>query len=362
MALGWGIIGIGKLADIAIAPAIGKQGASQLAAVCSRDLGRARQFAERHEARAAYDDYGQMLHDPAVDVVYIASPNALHAEHTLAAVQAGKHVLVEKPMALSVADGQAMVDAASSVGVTLAVGFHLRHKATALAARDAVRGGRLGRVFLADISIGAGKGLYPYHTWRAEPGLAGGGTLLHQGTHAIDLIAFLTDHAISEVTCQLDVTDADEGEGERQRAGGRGNEGEGERQRAGGRGYEDVFTATCRLDDRTLATLSSHQLHAGTRPDWVVFGEEGWLACRGGTSPFPGDELTLHVGRDEPSMLATSEVSAYDAEVDALVAAVEGAAPVNGSSLDGLRAIAACEALYRSARERRTVAVETVGT
>jgi 1,5-anhydro-D-fructose reductase (1,5-anhydro-D-mannitol-forming) len=332
--LGWGIIGIGKLADIAIAPAIGKQGASQLAAVCSRDLGRARQFAERHEARAAYDDYGQMLDDPAVDVVYIASPNALHAEHTLAALQAGKHVLVEKPMALSVADGQAMVDAASSGGVTLAVGFHLRHKATALAARDAVRGGRLGRVFLADISVGAGKGLYPYHTWRADPGLAGGGTLLHQGTHAIDLIAFLTDHAISEVTCQLDVTDAD----------------------------EDVFTATCRLDDGTLATLSSHQLHVGTRPDWVVFGEEGWLACRGGTSPFPGDELTFHVGRDEPSMLATSEVSAYDAEVDALVAAVEGAAPVNGSGLDGLRAIATSEALYRSARERRTVAVEAVGT
>jgi predicted dehydrogenase len=269
-----------------------------------------------------------------VDVVYIASPNALHAEHTLAAVQAGKHVLVEKPMALSVADGQAMVDAASSAGVTLAVGFHLRHKSTALIAREAVRSGRLGRVFLADISVGAGKGLYPYHTWRADPRLAGGGTLLHQGTHAIDLIAFLTDHAISEVTCQLYVTDAD----------------------------EDVFTATCRLEDGTLATLSSHQLHAGTRPDWVLFGEQGWLACRGGTSPFPGDELTFHVGRDEPSTLATSEVSAYDAEVDAFVGAVEGTAPVNGSGLDGLRAIAACEALYRSARERRTVAVEAVGT
>jgi predicted dehydrogenase len=333
MALGWGIIGIGKLADIAIAPAIGRQGASQLAAVCSRDLGRARQFAERHEARAAYDDFGQMLDHPTVDVVYIASPNALHAEHTLAAVQAGKHVLVEKPMALSVADGQAMVDAASSAGVTLAVGFHLRHKATALIAREAVRSGRLGRVFLADISVGAGKGLYPYHTWRADPRLAGGGTLLHQGTHAIDLIAFLTDHAISEVTCQLYVTDTD----------------------------EDVFTATCRLEDGTLATLSSHQLHAGTRPDWVLFGEQGWLACRGGTSPFPGDELTFHVGRDEPSTLATSEVSAYDAEVDAFVGAVEGTAPVNGSGLDGLRAIAACEALYRSARERRTVAVEAVG-
>ena len=344
MALGWGIIGIGKLADIAIAPAIGKQPASHLAAVCSRDLDRARQFAERHHARAGYDDYGQMLNDPAVDVVYIASPNALHREHTLAAVDAGKHVLVEKPLALSVADGRVMVDAAAAAGVTLAVGFHLRHKATALAARETIRRGRLGRVFLAEISVGAGKGLYPYHTWRADPGLAGGGTLLHQGTHAIDLIAFLTDRAISEVTCQLDAT----------------GEGEGERQRAGGQGHEDVFTATCRLDDGMLATLSSHQLHAGTRPDWVLFGERGWLACRGGTSPFAGDELTMHAGGGDPSHLATSEVSAYDAEVDAFASAVDGTAAVNGSGVDGLRVIAACEALYRSARERRTVTIDEV--
>jgi 1,5-anhydro-D-fructose reductase (1,5-anhydro-D-mannitol-forming) len=334
MTLGWGMIGIGKLADIAIAPAIGRQAASHLAAVCSRDLGRARQFAERHDARAAYDEYPRMLDDPAVDAVYVASPNALHREHAIPAIDAGKHVLVEKPMALSVADGQAMVDAAAAAGVTLAVGFHLRHKATALAAREALRSGRLGRVFLADISVGAGKGLYPYHTWRADPRLAGGGTMLHQGTHGIDLIAFLTDRAISEVTCQLDVTDAD----------------------------EDVFTATCRLEDGMLATLSSHQLHAGTRPDWVVFGEEGWLACRGGSSPFPGDELTFQVGRDGPSTLATSQVSAYDAEVDAFVAAVGGTAALNGSGVDGLKAIAAAEALYRSARERRTVAVEEVAT
>ena len=332
MALGWGIIGIGKLADIAIAPAIARQGASHLAAVCSRDLGRANDFAQRHEAGAAYDDYARMLADPAVDVVYVASPNALHREHTIAAVEAGKHVLVEKPMALSSADGQAMIDAAASADVTLAVGFHLRHKATALAAREAVRSGRIGRVFLADISVGAGKGLYPYHTWRADRSLAGGGTLLHQGTHAVDLLAFLTDSTIGEVTCQLDDTEAD----------------------------EDVFTATCRLHDGTLATLSSHQLHAGTRPDWVQFREEGWLACRGGTSPFPGDELTVRVGGGEPATLASSEVSAYDAEVDAFARAVEGTEPVNGTGGDGLRLIAACEALYRSAQERRTVAVEAV--
>jgi 1,5-anhydro-D-fructose reductase (1,5-anhydro-D-mannitol-forming) len=335
VALGWGIVGIGKLADIAIAPAIATQGDSRLAAVCSRDRGRAEAFGQRHGADAAYDDYAAMLADPAVDVVYIASPNALHAEHTIAAARAGKHVLVEKPMALTSADGRAMVDAADAAGITLAVGFHLRHKTTALAAREALRGERIGRVFMADISVGAGKGVYPYHTWRADPGLAGGGTLLHQGTHAIDLLAFLTDSPITEVTCQLGGGDA-----------------------AG----EDVFTAICRLADGTLATLSSHHLYAGTRPDWVVFGEQGWLSCRRGTSPFPGDELVLRVPDAKPTTLVTGEESAYDAEVAAFAAAVQGTAPVNGTGLDGLRVIAVCEALYQSARERRTVPVYDPGS
>lgn len=253
MALGWGIIGIGKLADIAIAPAIAKQPDSCLAAVCSRDTGRAQEFAQRHDALSAYGDYDKMVNDPSVDVVYIASPNALHKDHALAAFRAGKHVFVEKPMALSLEDGYEMVAAASSADVTFAVGFHLRHKPTALAARDMIRREQIGRVFFADISVGSGKGLYPYHTWRADPALSGGGTLLHQGTHAIDLLGFFTDHHVVEVACLTD-TDA----------------------------AEDVFAATCRLDDGMLATISSHQLRPGTRPDWALFGEDGWLegSCR----------------------------------------------------------------------------------
>jgi 1,5-anhydro-D-fructose reductase (1,5-anhydro-D-mannitol-forming) len=326
VAVGWGIIGAGKLADIAIAPAIVHHDDSHLVAVCGRDIGRAEEFAGRHGGERAYDDYAQFLTDPGVDVVYIATPNNLHRSQVVAAVEAGKHVLVEKPMALSVDDGRAMVKAAAAAGRLLGVGLHLRHKATNREARRIVADGKLGRVFFAELSVGAGKGVYPYDTWRADPSMAGGGTLLHQGTHAIDLLEFLTGRRVVEVGCLVDGDP------------------------------EDVFVASCRLDDGALASVSSHQLHAGTRPDWVVMGEGGWLQCRGGTSPAAGDELLLHRGT-EGTAVASTDVFAYDAEVAAFAAAVRGGPPFDASGVDGLRNIAVFNALYRSARERKAVEV-----
>jgi 1,5-anhydro-D-fructose reductase (1,5-anhydro-D-mannitol-forming) len=327
MSVGWGIIGIGKVADIAIAPAVDADEQSTLAAVCSRSLDRAKAFAEKHSAAAGYDDYIQMLEDPAVDVVYIATPNGLHAEQAMAALKSGKHVLVDKPLALDVGDARAIVDEATAAGVRLGVGFHLRYKATARAARDAIASGRLGELFYAEMACGAGKGLFPYDTWRADAALSGGGTLLHQGIHAVDLVAYLADQPVVEVTCMIDTP-----------------------------GAEDVFVGSCRLADGALANIASHSRRAGTRPDWTVFGTEGWLDARGGTSPAPDDTLDLH-NDDGTSRLATSTTSAYRAEVAAFSDAVlSGTEPI-ASGLDGLRAAAVADALYRSAEERRAVPV-----
>ncbi len=326
MTVGWGIIGIGKVADIAIAPAIAADARSTLAAVCSRSLDRAKAFADDHEADAAYDDYAQMLQDDSVDAVYIATPNGVHAEQGLRALQAGKHVLIDKPLALQVADAKALVDAAAAANVLLGTGFHLRHKATARAAREAIAAGRLGDVFYAEMACGAGKGLYPYDTWRADPALSGGGTLLHQGVHTVDLVAYLCDQPIVEVTAMIDKP-----------------------------GAEDVFVGSCRLADGTLANIASHALRMGTRPDWTVFGTDGWLDARGGTSPAP-DTLDLH-DDDGTRRLAASTDVAYNAEVADFAAAVAGGRTPIASGVDGMRAVAVAEALYRAAEERRTVEV-----
>lgn len=326
MTVGWGIIGIGALSDASIAPAIAKDPDAELVAVCSRSAQRAAAFAGRHGG-TPYDDYDALLADGTVDVVYIATPNALHMQQTVAALRAGKHVLVDKPMALSVEDGRAMAAAADEAGVVLGVGFQLRHKATNIAGREAIAAGRIGRPVLFELSIGAGKDHFPYDTWRADVGLAGGGTLLNQGTHVLDLLQFLSSSAISDVACLVD-----------------------------DQALDDIAVASCRLTSGALATLASSQVLGGTPRTWRAVGEAGWIEGVGGIGGAAGDELVLHTDGGS-QVLQRTDTGAYYDEVAAFTAAAAGRAPVNGTAADGISIIAAVDALYSAAAQRRTVAV-----
>ena len=127
MALRWALISTGRHAEHKIAPAIAATPEAELVAVYSRDQGRAEAFAERHGAQAAYSVLDTLLQDTRVDAVCITSPNALHASQTIQAAQAGKHVLVEKPMATTIDDAVAMIRACREHNVRLGVGFHLRY-------------------------------------------------------------------------------------------------------------------------------------------------------------------------------------------------------------------------------------------
>jgi len=124
--LGWGVVGLGRIATAEIAPAVNAAPNSTLAGVVSRDAAKAKEFAERFGAASAYDDYQALLADPAVDVVYLATPNAMHADQVVAAAQAGKHVLCDKPLATSVADAERAVAACADAGVRLGITFQTR--------------------------------------------------------------------------------------------------------------------------------------------------------------------------------------------------------------------------------------------
>ena len=111
MTIRWGIVGAGEIANRGMAPALNKAADTELAAVQCRTMDKARAFAEKHKAAKAYDSLEKMLGDPDLDAVYIATPNSLHAANTIAAAKAGKHVLCEKPMANTVRDAEAMIEA-----------------------------------------------------------------------------------------------------------------------------------------------------------------------------------------------------------------------------------------------------------
>src|SRR6185436_5427085 len=132
MTLRIGILGPGLIADQKLAPALRRVPGACLWSVLSRDRARAAAFAARHGATApapAFTEIEAFLADPGLDAVIIASPDRLHAREATLAAAAGKHVFVEKPMATSVDEARAMVNACAAAGVRLGVAYHLRFHA-----------------------------------------------------------------------------------------------------------------------------------------------------------------------------------------------------------------------------------------
>jgi predicted dehydrogenase len=152
--LRWGVLSTANIGIEKVIPAIQRAGNAEVVAIGSRDAGRADEAADTLGIPTAYGSYEAVLGDDRVDAVYIPLPNHLHLEWTLAAAAAGKHVLCEKPLALTSADAQAMVDGCASAGVVFAEAFMYRHHPTWIAVRELVAAGRIGELLAIQTRFG----------------------------------------------------------------------------------------------------------------------------------------------------------------------------------------------------------------
>lgn len=184
--IGWGIIGCGRVAENRVAPAIRRCEGARMAAFCSRNASRAADFASRFEAPGAYDSIESFLSDDRIQVVYIATPNDQHAAEVIACLRAGKHVLTDKPMALSIDDCQRMRSEAARAGRVLGVCHQQRfHPAHAECFR-LIESGALGRLTVLRAEMGF---LFrPADAWRLKPAQAGGGPGMDLAPHAVDIL------------------------------------------------------------------------------------------------------------------------------------------------------------------------------
>lgn len=166
-----------------------------LTAVADPDVAKAARLAGRYQA-AAFGDAAQMMRSGAVEAVVIASPDALHAEHTVGAAAARLHILVEKPMALTLRDCGQMIAAAAEAGVTLAVGHVQRFLPAVRAGLQMLAGGAIGVPVLAldRRSARYEDGTRPQ--WFFDPALAGGGITANLGAHSIDKLVQLTGRRV----------------------------------------------------------------------------------------------------------------------------------------------------------------------
>jgi predicted dehydrogenase len=188
--LRWGVLSTADIARKKVVPGLLKAERCEVVAIASRDAAQARTVADELGIPTSHGSYEALLADPNVDVVYIPLPNHLHAEWTIAAARAGKHVLCEKPLALTVADAERMVDACADAGVRLMEAFMYRHHPSWVAAMEVVADGRLG-------SLRAIQSWFSYYnddpTNIRNQLDAGGGALFDIGCYAVNLSRMLFD-------------------------------------------------------------------------------------------------------------------------------------------------------------------------
>ena len=196
--LRWALIGASDIAKTRMVKAINSQPNSKVAAVFSSNADRAKAYAAENKIPKAYDNLKTLLDDPQIDVVYISTTNDLHRDQALAAAAAGKHILCEKPLALSLDDAQQMLKAAQAANVVLGTNHHLRNAVTHRTMRKLVKKGAIGQPLAARVFHAVY--LPPrLQGWRLSRPEAGGGVILDITVHDADTLRFVLDSEVEDV-------------------------------------------------------------------------------------------------------------------------------------------------------------------
>ena len=192
----WGIVGLGGVVAEVVAPAMVAMGGGRLIACAGRTLGKSQAFAAQFGVERVYPDHTALMADPDVDAVYIATPNALHHPVVMAAARANKHVLCEKPFALTVDEGEQMVTACRDAGVILRVAHQIRLEPALQHVRAVIQAGTVGE--LRSVTFERTAPMRERGAWRSE---------LRQGGILFDVarLSEVIDCWLSAVPCRFSI-------------------------------------------------------------------------------------------------------------------------------------------------------------
>jgi xylose dehydrogenase (NAD/NADP) len=322
--LRWGLLGTARI-NRSLIPPLKMSPRNRVVAVASRRLPAAEAYAREWDIPRAHGRYEALLDDPDVDVVYNPLPNSLHAEWTIKAVRAGKHVLCEKPLAVTTAEVDAIAAAASEAGRVVAEAFMYRHHPQTPKVKELVRAGTLGRLLLL-------RGTFSFTLTRAadvrlDPAL-GGGSLWDVGCYPLSFARYVAGSEPLEVFGW---------------------------QQSGATGIDETFAAALRFPGDVLAQFDS-SFRAPFRTEMEVVGTEGTLRVASPFKPGPDAVLLLRRG-DETQTIAVGDPDLYIHEIEDLADAVlEGKTP-RVTLADSRGNVAAIVALLESARQGRPIAL-----
>ncbi len=197
--IGYCIIGLGRISMGHFMPAVLETQTSQITGLVSGHRDKALRMAAQYKVPESsiysYEEFDKVRDNPAIDAVYVALPNSMHAEYTIRAARAGKHVLCEKPMATSVSDSKDMIQACRQANKKLMIAYRCQYEPTNLRAIQLIRDGRLGKVQAIETANGFKERL---GEWRLNKKLAGGGPLMDMGIYSLNACRYLTGEEPAE--------------------------------------------------------------------------------------------------------------------------------------------------------------------
>ena len=311
-----GILGTAKIAPWAfIGPAREVEDVEVLA-IASRDLERAKQFAEKNEIPGYYGSYEELLENLEINAVYIPLPNGIHAEWSIKALKAGKHVLCEKPLASNAEEAQAMKDVADETGLNLTEALHYRYHPLPAQLKQLARSGEIGDVERVEASWGSKMG---ENNIRFDYDLAGGITMDY-GCYLVNFLRFFTDE-------EPEVTNA----------------------------IAEVFGE--QIDTHMVADLAFPGGLAGhvessfstNIPEMIrIIGTEGELKCEHPFLPFTGAKLEIIKGVETTRVIVDKGVT-WEYQMKAFASAIANGTPPLTGAADAVKNMHVIDAIYEKA-------------
>ena len=329
----WALVGTGRVSE-QMAAAINKSADAKLLAVFSPTKANREKFAAKYDVSNVYESLEEMLANPEVEIIYIASPNNMHEEHVRMAAAAGKQILCEKPLANDLAAAKRMIAYAESAGVKFGVGFQYRQHPAHQKIKSLVSNDELGEIVFADSAVHLPP--MPYPAWYSDQDIAGGGVLPMTGVHRLDLLRYVLGAEVIEVSAFVEKRDKS-------------------------LPFEDTVTAMLKFDSGVSATVRFSMNASSSGEGISVNGRTGWAVARDTTSQWWSKKPSSieFQSSTETQSHTYSEPDLYQLQVEDFNNWVAHNSVFACLAIDGLKAIEVTLAIRESSLRNQPVKIAT---
>ncbi len=324
----WGIVGLGNVVTSKFAPALARSKRSIITACSTRSLESARQFAQKNAVWCVHETFDQLANDPDVDIVYLATPNSMHYEQAKLALQCGKHVLCEKPLALTVAEGNELICTASRAKRLLKVAYQFRFEHLFERAREHILAGGLGELRSVRL-FGCAASAVRSGGWRQDP--AEGGILSDLGIHLLDLVSWITGLGFTHISARAHPSEV-------------------------GKSAVQTISILGTLGQDCHCMISATRQAPYGQNSFAVEGTQGTL-FNSDWRGIPEVELTI-VNADGRRIEKLMSSPMFEREIEAFEDELAGKCTILATAEDGLRAIVLADAVRASAVSGRSIIID----